>query len=695
MPNPLSMNHSLLRLLLPILVGAAPGSPASDPGSEPRIPACRIDAIQYRSESGLVLVITATPGSYWRIESRRPDSTEWRPVRLHLPTTGQQEAVPVGALPDGAGRLFRVASLPMVLPGDADADGLDDVFELRRNHVLDPLRPDDALEDPDADGLDSLTEYLLGREVAPPHPSASQVFETISALLATRFAPLPSLIRVRGFESNDDGWGGWFRYLPEDRRPPDGAIVADLGPGVPGRLERLVDAGAPILSGWWRPPADGVGDAGPALQRALSFLQGRPAPKLVIGPGRYRLATRIAYADPALAVLVATNLTDFEIDGTGATLLSREDGEFLMLLDCRRGTVKGLTFEGSGSDRAGTGPNYAMIQLTGQGSDLHFVDCRLFGFMHGISHLHGPKTTVRVTIRDCYFEDGGDTRHAFLGIDGAAISGIGDDWTVENNVLHECARGIEVENTASTHPISRVRIVGNRLTNIRNLGIMAFLGGVSDPSGQQSDIVIRDNVLFGKPDRHRYADGTVIPVMPISLGGGSRWIITGNTCRDGDFAGISLYSTQAPITDSVVSDNVVADMSYRGIQIVSDRAWPTTGIVVANNRVSRCGDRGLLLAANNVSAQGNLVEEVGVAGIAVGDSWLPEVDVRDVAVRNNVIRQVAGGAPAILVLAHPTGTIISGNDLSDAAVGIRIHAPDTQLSPNSFLRIPLETEWLE
>jgi hypothetical protein len=50
-------------------------------------------------------------------------------------------------------------------------------------------------------------------------------------------------------------------------------------------------------------------------------------------------------------------------------------------------------------------------------------------------------------LTDSVVEDGGDTGHRVLDVDGAAIAGIGDNWVVENNVVHDCARGIELENT--------------------------------------------------------------------------------------------------------------------------------------------------------------------------------------------------------------------------------------------------------
>jgi len=45
-------------------------------------------------------------------------------------------------------------------PLDSDGDRIDDVYELQRPDILDPLDPDDALLDPDGNGLTHLEEYL-------------------------------------------------------------------------------------------------------------------------------------------------------------------------------------------------------------------------------------------------------------------------------------------------------------------------------------------------------------------------------------------------------------------------------------------------------------------------------------------------------------------------------------------------------
>ncbi|MBI2927228.1 MAG: RHS repeat protein, partial [Verrucomicrobia bacterium] len=58
---------------------------------------------------------------------------------------------------------YRVVQIPVDQPSDTDGDGIDDVYELRRPPVLNPLNAADAAQDPDGDGRTHLQEYLSER----------------------------------------------------------------------------------------------------------------------------------------------------------------------------------------------------------------------------------------------------------------------------------------------------------------------------------------------------------------------------------------------------------------------------------------------------------------------------------------------------------------------------------------------------
>jgi hypothetical protein len=649
-------------------------------------PLCRIVSLEIFT-GGAVLTVASPTNHYLVVEYTERVTNDLRPVWVGWPSPLGTVAVP---LPRNNGRtsgFLCALAIDIANPADTDADGIDDVYELLRADVMDPLDPFDALEDADEDGVPNLEEYWRGTESALPRATVAQNFTSLSELRQRPQSPLPALIHLGGYGTEGDGWGGWFAWNPDDSRPVDDALRVQLQPGRPGRLERLLQPDSEINTAWWRPPSDGSQDATDRLQAAFDFLASRETKRLLIAPGRYRTDAQVTLEDIARARLSLRGLADFTIDATGATLFSPTDGDVLVLKDCVRGTIRGLAIEGSGSDRGIGDFNYAAIQLSGLCQDLLFTRCRVTRFMHGISHLHGEKTSTRITVRECYFEDGGDTRHGYQGVDGSAISGVGDDWVVENNVIHECARGIELENTTKTNVISRAIVRGNRLTNVRSSGIMAFMGEVTLAAPQQSDILIRDNIIIGKQPRHPHPTLPYLPITGINLSGGSRWLVQGNICDVGDYAGISLYATQAPIRDSVVSDNVVTRMTGRGIQILASTNYSTEGVIISGNRIRSCGDRGLLIAGGRMNAFGNLIEDTAVAGISIGNQDIPTAATSDVLLRGNVLRGMRGVSPGIVIQRSASGVVVTGNDIADALVGILRVAQDTIITNNFFTRV--------
>jgi len=65
-------------------------------------------------------------------------------------------------LPDSDSGMFDVEAVPISDPRDSDKDGIDDVYELRNRHFLNPLNSLDAMEDYDGDGAGNLDEITGG-----------------------------------------------------------------------------------------------------------------------------------------------------------------------------------------------------------------------------------------------------------------------------------------------------------------------------------------------------------------------------------------------------------------------------------------------------------------------------------------------------------------------------------------------------
>lgn len=674
-------------LLATLSLGLGPATRASPPESAiftlsvTRSPGPTVPTLLHLSTQGDLT------NRYLVIEHARSAAGPFHALHVLVPTG---TAPPALAVPTAYSTgFFRARSVSRAAPLDADGDGMDDVYEWQRRPALDPVNPSDARLDADGDGLDNLTEYQHGTESVGPVACGLADFPTLAALQATSPAARAPLIHLAGKVEPGDGWGGWFRWQPAVLDQADDATVVEPDPGQPGRLLRVLEPDAEVNAAWWSPDPTGKRDATEALRRALVFLQSGPSRQFRIPPGRFRVAARMTLSDPALAPLRVRGLEDFSITGPGATLVADGDGDLLLFQGCGRGRITDLAFEGSGSDRGQTPENYALVQLAGTNRDLTFQRCQFRHFMHGLSHLHGEKTSVRITVRDCVFEDGGDTRHPVLEVDGAAISGIGSHWLVENNDLLECARGIEIENTAKTNLITGVVIRGNRLLAVRNLGIMAFLGLAPAGTLQQSHHQILDNLIVGKKPRHRFPDGQPVPILGLSINGGIGWQIRGNSVVHADYAGISLYASQADVADCLVSDNRVTGTTGRGIQILARPPLRLMRVAVHHNVVSDCVDRGILLAGETVVASGNVVDQVAVAGMAVGTDSQPA---GDTLLSANVISHMLDGAPAFLIRESRALISISENTIHGAAVGFRCAGTNCVLHDNLLIDVPLEQD---
>lgn len=619
----------------------------------------------------------------------------WTPFAVATPDGENRVVV---RYEDGAGTaavFFRGQAQPTAQPSDTDADGLDDLFELSLAGILNPVDDEDGLADWDGDGFSNRAEYLRGTDLAEAAAVESRRFPSLRALREAPPRLMPAQVYLAGYNAEGDGWGGWFAWKPERTESGDDAVVIALGDGRPGRLVRELQAEDPVIANWWRPPTDGVAYADDALRQAFGFLATRPRKKIILLSGRYRVqAYPTGYTELNRAPLYLSGLENFEIEGIGATLVSTEDGDLIVMENCRYGRVIGLGFEGPGSDRVFEGLNYACVNLHGYGSDLVFERCQFQGFMHGISHLFGEKNTVRVTIRECLFRDGGHSDYLTLGIDGAAISGVGSGWTVENCAFDDCARGVEIENVGARNVISQVMIRGNRMTNIRELGVMSFMSDFAGEGPPQSDIVIKDNVILGKFPRHRRANGQSIPVRQISLAGGVRCIVRGNICKDGDYSGISLMAVDADLSDCTISENVVEDCSGRGIQVFSQSGRVARDVQVVNNRVSRCSDRAILVRGENLFVRGNIIDVVAIAGIHMASPPEPASPTAVIWIRDNLVREVVHGAPAILVDPTPARVVVAGNDLVTAEIGIRDLSGSVMAGDNRYMAVgtPLVAE---
>ncbi len=91
-----------------------------------------------------------------------PSVSNWGLTGLVLGVQGTQTWQDADVFPLQSRQFYRVRSRDVTQPLDSDGDGIDDVYELRRPLLLNPLDPADAAIDADADGLANLAEYERG-----------------------------------------------------------------------------------------------------------------------------------------------------------------------------------------------------------------------------------------------------------------------------------------------------------------------------------------------------------------------------------------------------------------------------------------------------------------------------------------------------------------------------------------------------
>lgn len=167
------------------------------------------------------------------------------------------------------------------------------------------------------------------------------------AVLAVLLTPAASVATSVADGATFDDWRAIAQSDPVSPVKPEPGDLVEERTGANGRRIRVVVLAPrpPATAGtvFVKPPPRGA-DASAMLTQALQNARRSGAHRLVLAPGVYRLASRTRVVD-ADAALVLRDLQDFTIEGPGATLLVGSVGNGLVISNCQRLRLRGVTID--------------------------------------------------------------------------------------------------------------------------------------------------------------------------------------------------------------------------------------------------------------------------------------------------------------------------------------------------------------
>lgn len=330
------------------------------------------------------------------------------------------------------------------------------------------------------------------------------------------------------------------------------------------------------------------------------------------------------YPIPPNTVLLK-GLSDVTIIGVNNPIIEVDGhGDGILLQDCLRCSISGLTIRGKGYLTTPNTHYFALIHLEGSNEQLSIEHCTLEDSgNHGIGALHvsGPPATNNSTFAHNTIRRCGNLRQTALVGDGAAIAVGGSNNRFDSNVIEDCLRGIELECPFADCPTQGNVITGNSILRSFWHAVVAIpQHGVLDLF---SSNVIDGNTIIGRGSLDPKALGWDKQQHMISMWGGIGWRITNNLLADSlDWCGVELDPAKCSISDVEITGNTFLHLGRGGV-------W---GQPNGNNSVS------------NVSVRGNIFDKL--CGTAI------KIDGNRVSVGDNRYGQItdASGESGVRVL---------------------------------------------
>ncbi len=292
-----------------------------------------------------------------------------------------------------------------------------------------------------------------------------------------------------------------------------------------------------------------------------------------------------------------TNVTFVGI-GNNSVIEGNGPGDYFLVRGCRDLVIENLIFQGNKPDII-SNQLFATINFSGTNDNARISKCSFLGQgNHGVSHLWGDKTTRGVEVSSCLFVNGGSLTGRVGDTDGAAVSGIGSDWSVVNNRIESYARGIEIE-SSGVSVIENVNITGNILVDVPNIGIMVFTS-----SGDSTKFL---NILISGNQIRDTWTSEAINGIPIFISGGENITISENLIRRAKAAGIYVTSVFGDIRNCIIAHNQVENCAWRGIQVYEVSGRTVENILIDGNYVADCSNSGILALGDNLTIVNNLL----------------------------------------------------------------------------------------
>lgn len=311
--------------------------------------------------------------------------------------------------------------------------------------------------------------------------------------------------------------------------------------------------------------------------------------------------------------IIGVNNPIIEVDGHG-------DG--ILLQDCLRCSISGLTIRGKGYLTTPNTHYFALIHLEGSNEQLSIEHCTLEDSgNHGIGALHvsGPPATNNSTFAHNTIRRCGNLRQTALVGDGAAIAVGGSNNRFDSNVIEDCLRGIELECPFPACPTQGNVITGNSILRSFWHAIVA-IPQHGDAEAFASN-VIEKNVIMGRGSLDPRSLGWDKQQHMVELWGGVGWRITGNVLADSlDWCGLALDPDKCDIRDVEVRGNVFTHLGRGGVWARPNKSNTVSNVRIFDNTFGTMNGNAISVEGDRITIGENRWGQL-VGADATGKPW--------------------------------------------------------------------------